>query len=281
MTAERQQDISKKQGINPAFLYSFEKPKRLGDVFKEKGIVVEGFNPAQREWASGAIEAIGLPISRKQVARVEYSINSKESEDWLGSMNYKDNTLVLYERLGDTDMDPLSTLSHEQIHALSCFNNDNDDLYGGRKNREQAMEHVYAVAGQTYATKVTLNDYHECLLKDFETGEISFGRFLRETEAIMSQLRLNSPDILQEKQGKQLEKLQEMGMGESYISLTAEPKSTKLVGVDRSLAQLMNYKARKEMRFSVIRNNQDLDEVVARIGKYKEENGNPFKKVAQ
>lgn len=237
-----------------------------------KGPKYEGFTREQEAWMRGAIDVIGLP--RKNVYRVVYEPNSTENSNWLGSFNYNKGSLTLYSRLAHVDTEdtqPMSTIFHEEIHSCTSFDGNNDELYGGEEQRETVKQYIYDVAQQAFVTDIPLNGYHKELLGKFRSGEISFGRYFRETEAIMLQMRIFNEDDLKKVQERQRTKLEELKLTDPSL---AGLEFTEMLGTERSEACA---DAVLTTLFEGVETREECQARIAAIRSYTQEKGNPFK----
>lgn len=237
----------------------------------------EGFTPEQETWTRNAIEAIGLPT--ENVSRVAYEENGAENGNWLGSVRYSDGKLTLYYSLAEfadhPEVEPLSTITHEMGHETCPFNKNNDKLYGSREARERVKMHTYDIAQQTDITGIALNSYHSELLEQFRTGDISIGRFLRETHAIMVELRLNEPDKLQaveKAQEQRLIELQEEGdhraKGIDFTHILSEEGEDHPTGIDSTLITLIED----------VKTVDELEAHAQYMADFRDQNTHPFRK---
>ena len=245
------------------------------EVDRMASIEFRGFNEKQEAWMRGALDVLGLPL--KNVTRVQFQENGDENKNWLGSMNYNDGTITLYGRVGHKDVPDIqafSTSSHEQIHSNSALNPENDELYGGRENRLRISQHIYDLTEQSAVTGIPLNGYHEVLIDQARTGEISYGRLHRETEAIMEQMALNHREDLLNVQNRQYRKLMkmkaegdEMVQDMDFTYIAGQFSNGELVGADYAL----------NAQFQYVNPGCDYAERLYEIHCWNADNPNPFK----
>lgn len=237
-------------------------------------IPMEKFSDKRQEmWVRGAMSIVGLPLNN--VSRVRRERNYPETADWLGSMKYTDGTLTLYDRLGDQDVDditPVATIIHELTHGNDPFEKKHKASYGTEDQREATKVHTYAVAEQSEITGITLNSYHDRLTEQFRTGEISFGRYLRETHAIMVQMRMTEPDALMAKQEEQRAKIKQMKASGNkrvedveFTEIMAASDDEEPRGVELTIMALTGDQSLSQ-----------LNKRVEKIQDYAAEKGNPF-----
>jgi hypothetical protein len=220
---------------------------------------------------------VGLPT--RNISFVRYEENTSENQNWLGSVNNADGSMRIYSRLGKTDISPekrIGTMYHEGVHTITAFDDKNDDFYGSKEVREEVKHYMKSVADQAVITGIPLNEYHASLLaalgKKEEDGGITIGRFYRETEAILSEMRATDTEslsLVQERQQAVYEFMQLLHdpsvEGYEFTRLASGTDSSDLVGVEKTLAILHRVESKAE-----------LEERFDKIRKFAKENPSPF-----
>jgi len=162
---------------------------------------------------------------------------------------------------------------HELGHETCAFNDKNDEMFGGKEVREEAKDHAYAIAQQADITNIPLNEYHRQLLDQMRSGEISVGRYFRETHAIMLEMRITDNQKLLEVQKRQKRAFETAKISDSrlkdldFTPITGVDINGKAIGVDRTLIALIGG----------VENLEQLNEHLDNVHQFSSENPNPFK----
>lgn len=146
------------------------------------------------------VESVGLPLDN--VSRITFQERSAQdtvNSGVLGSVHMETGELSFYKRLeGLPEIAQLGVATHELAHENDPHNVNNARLYGSEENMRMTAENVKKLADQTVDTEVFMNWYHKFLFEKLESGQIDNDRFLRETHAIMIELRFTNPKHLKE-----------------------------------------------------------------------------------
>lgn len=146
------------------------------------------------------VESVGLPLDN--VSRITFQERSAQdtvNSGVLGSVHMETGELSFYKRLeGLPEIAQLGVATHELAHENDPHNVNNARLYGSEENMRATAENVKRLADQTIDTEVFMNWYHKFLFEKLESGQIDNDRFLRETHAIMIELRFTNPKHLKE-----------------------------------------------------------------------------------
>lgn len=142
------------------------------------------------------VESVGLPLNN--VSRITFR-ESTAQESILGSVHMGTGELSFYKRMeGLPEIAQLGVATHELAHENDPHKKENANLYGSEEKMNRTAENVKRLAEQTKESKVFMNWYHKFLFENLQKGEIDETRFLRETHAIMIELRYTNPKHLEE-----------------------------------------------------------------------------------
>ena len=146
------------------------------------------------------VESVGLPLNN--VSRITFRESSAQdtiNSGVLGSVHLETGELSFYKRLeGLPEIAQLGVTAHELAHENDPHKKENASLYGSEQNMQRAAENVKKLTNQTKESKVFMNWYHKFLFQQLEAGNIDETRFLRETHAIIVELRYTNPKHLEE-----------------------------------------------------------------------------------
>lgn len=146
------------------------------------------------------VESVGLPLDNvSKITFREASAQDTVNSGVLGSVHLETGELSFYKRLeGLPEIAQLGVATHELAHENDPHKKENTRLYGSEENMQRTADNVKRLADQTKETEVFMNWYHKFLYQQLEAGNIDDKRFLRETHAIMVELRYTNPKHLQE-----------------------------------------------------------------------------------
>lgn len=173
------------------------RPPRVTEI--PSSVEVTGFG--EREvFIRRVVEAVGLPLNNvSKITFKESSAQDTVNSGVLGSVHLETGELSFYKRLeGLPEIAQLGVAAHELAHENDPHKKENAALYGSEQNMQRTADNVKALADQTKESRVFMNWYHKFLFQQLEAGKIDEPRFLRETHAIMIELRYTNPKHLEE-----------------------------------------------------------------------------------
>lgn len=187
-------------GDGDSFPYQTERLQQAPRVTEIPHTVeVSGFGEREA-FIRRMVESVGLPLDN--VSRITFQERSAQdtvNSGVLGSVHMETGELSFYKRLeGLPEIAQLGVATHELAHENDPHNVINARLYGSEENMRMTAENVKKLADQTIDTEVFMNWYHKFLFEKLESGQIDNDRFLRETHAIMIELRFTNPKHLKE-----------------------------------------------------------------------------------
>jgi hypothetical protein len=162
-------------------------------------VEVSGFGEREA-FIRRVVESVGLPLDNvSRITFQEASAQDTVNSGVLGSVHMETGELSFYKRLeGLPEIAQLGVATHELAHENDPHKKENVKLYGSEENMQRTSDNVKKLADQTKESHVFMNWYHKFLYQQLEAGNIDDQRFLRETHAIMVELRYTNPKHLQE-----------------------------------------------------------------------------------
>lgn len=199
----------------------------------------------------------GLPVDN--INDLVTSPNTRENAKTLGRFHYrgihKGRVELFKSRESISPVARLGVIQHEFGHANSPFFKENEKVYCSKEAREEAREHVAAVATQTLVTEKYLSGYHKFhadnLRKSrsaYEAGFLTYSEwrdakrlFQEETHAIMIQMRFENPKHLAEVQDAQHKVMARLGKKSVYLTSHLDERGRVVLdGVDKTLVNLIS-----------------------------------------
>jgi predicted metal-dependent hydrolase len=179
------------------FTEKVRQPPRITEIPHD--VEVSGFGEREA-FIRRVVESVGLPLDNvSRITFQEASAQDTVSSGVLGSVHLETGELSFYKRLeGLPEIAQLGVAAHELAHENDPHKKENAKLYGSKENMQRTADNVKKLADQTKETQVFMNWYHKFLYQQLEAGNIDDQRFLRETHAIMIELRYTNPTHLQE-----------------------------------------------------------------------------------
>lgn len=186
-----------------------------------QSVEVSGFGEREA-FVRRMVESVGLPLNNvSRITFQEASAQDTVNSGVLGSVHMETGELSFYKRMeGLPEIAQLGVATHELAHENDPHKKENANLYGSEERMNRTAENVKKLAEQTKESKVFMNWYHKFLFENLQKGEIDETRFLRETHAIMVELRYTNP--------KHLEEVLESQNKETAIQIMTELDNTLL-----------------------------------------------------
>jgi hypothetical protein len=252
------------------FVVAPEQPFRTPPEAQEpkrdlEGITFTDFPEQQETWIRQLFIDTGLPLNYVNTVEYKPTANNRPANT-TAEYNYPEKRITLFKSLQILPrIAQLGVVAHELGHAAEPT--EHPHLYKSPKEAEQARLHATTVALQSLLSNTFINGYQKMLARQLispdvssdEAPETRFERYVRETHAIMLEVRFTNPKHLRDIQTVQRTKIAKQ-VGENNLNgsqmvtignrmlvlpvytdiITPNPQHTQeAVGVDRTLLSLM------------------------------------------
>ena len=207
------------------------------------------FGPELEPFARELLRVTAMPLDN--VSRLAYRPNTHGMEGTLATAELYSGEVSFYSDMSEVSAEyQLEVAVHELAHVSTPSLERNNDVYGGRENRQKAQLTILRAALQTEATQIFLNDYHRYIYEQYQSGRMDGRTWFEETHAIALQMAAGEPEELARIDEMQYQKLNEMGLSEYYnplVSRQDEEGNIEESGIDWILRTLTHIDSVEEM----------------------------------